>query len=341
MARILTLGEIMLRLSPKGHRRLVQAGELEVVYGGGEANVAVALAQFGLDAGFVTKLPAHELGQAAVNELRRYGVDTGAILRGGERLGVYFLEKGAAQRPSKVVYDRAGSAFALARPEEFDWDTILAGAEWLHVSGITPALGSNARQICRDACQAARERGMEVSCDLNYRKNLWTLEEAGRTLEELMPFVTVLIANQEQVKSLFGMEAVSAEIKDPPVDYSGCESLCAQLRRRWPNLRRIALSLRGSVSGDDNWFGAVLDDGAGIVHAQNRLIHMVDRVGSGDAFSAGMIYALIQGMPAQEAVEFAAAAGVLKHSIEGDAFLASVAEVQALAGGEASGRVQR
>ena len=341
MAKILTLGEIMLRLSPKGRRRLVQAGELEAVYGGGEANVAVALSQFGLDAGFVTKLPAHELGQAAVNELRRYGVDIRAILRGGDRIGIYFLEKGAAQRPSRVVYDRAGSAFALAEPEEFDWDGIFSGAEWFHLSGITPALGENARQICRDACRAARARGMEVSCDLNYRKNLWTLEEADRALEELMPLVTVLIANQEQVKSLFGMEAPSAEIKEPDVDYSGCESLCAQLRRRWPQLGRIALSLRGSVSGDDNWFGAVLDDGSGMVYAANRLIHMVDRVGSGDAFSAGVIYGAVTGMPAQEAVDFAAAAGVLKHSIEGDAFLASAAEVRALAGGEASGRVQR
>ncbi|MBS1473445.1 MAG: sugar kinase [Massilimaliae sp.] len=341
MAEIMTLGEIMLRLSPKGHRRFVQAGEFDIVYGGGEANVAMALSNFGMDAGFISKIPSHEIGQAAVNELRKYGVSTSAIVRGGARLGIYFLEMGAAQRPAKVVYDRAGSAFALADPAEFCWNKILAGTKWLHFSGITPALGENAKQISFDACKAARDKGIIVSCDLNYRKNLWSLEEAGCVMKELMPYVDVLIANQEQVKSLFGMQAVSAEIKETEVDYSGCQSLCAQLRETWPQLQKIVLSLRGSVSGDDNYFGACYDDGAGFYHAKNYLIHMVDRVGSGDAFSAGIIYAIMNEFPAQEAIEFAVASGVLKHSIEGDVSVEGVEEVKALAGGDGSGKVQR
>lgn len=341
MAKIMALGEIMLRLSPKGHRRFVQAGEFDVVYGGGEANVAVGLSNFGMDAGFVSKIPQHEIGQAAVNELRKNGVDTSRIIRGGARLGIYFLETGAAQRPSKVVYDRANSAFALAEPQEFDWDAVFDGCEWFHFSGITPALGKNAAQICKDACAAAKKKDITVSCDLNYRKNLWTLEEAGEMMKSLMPYVDVLIANQEQVKSLFGMEAASAEIKEPNVDYSGCQSLCVQLRKTWPQLDKIVLSLRGSVSGDDNYFGAAYDDGTGFVHSRNHLIHMVDRVGSGDAFSAGIIYAIMNGYPAQEAIEFAVASGVLKHSIEGDGSMESVEEVKALASGDGSGKVQR
>jgi 2-dehydro-3-deoxygluconokinase len=341
MAKVVTLGEMMLRLSPVGHQRFVQTQQFDAVYGGGEANVAAALAGFGMDAAFVSKMPAHEIGQAAVNELRRYGVDISNILRGGERLGIYFLERGAAQRPSKVIYDRANSAFALANPEEFDWDVIFTGASWFHFSGITPALGENAYEICLDACRKAKEKGIVVSCDLNYRKNLWTTEQAGKTMRQLMPYVTVLIANQEQVKSLFGMNAVSAEIKEEPVDYNGCRSLCEQLRAEWPNLSDIVLTLRGSVSGDDNYFGAVYDNKTEFVCSRNYRIHMVDRVGSGDAFAAGMIYALCQNESAQSAVEFAVASGVLKHSIEGDISMMSVSEVNALAQGDASGKVQR
>ena len=341
MAQVTTLGEILLRLSPKGYQRFVQADAFRAIYGGGEANVALALSGFSVDAAFVSKVPAHEIGQSAVNALRRYGVDTSKILRGGDRLGIYFLEPGASQRPSKVIYDRAGSAFALASPDEFDWKTIFSDGKWFHFSGITPALGENARQICLDACQKAKEMGLTVSCDLNYRKNLWTEKEAGKVMEGYLPYVDVLIANQEQVKGLFSIDAVSAEIKEKTVDYSGCESLLYQLRARWPHLQKIALSLRGSVSGDDNYFGAMFDDGAQTAVSPNYRIHMVDRVGSGDAFAAGIIYGSLLGLSAKETVDFAVAAGTLKHTIEGDSALMTVDEVKALAGGDGSGKVQR
>lgn len=341
MAELLTMGEMMLRLSPKGKKRFLQANELEAIYGGGEANVAIQLAAFGLDAGYITKLPENDLGQAAVNELRKYGVDTSTVIRGGDRIGIYFLEHGASQRPSKVIYDRANSAIAQAEPEEFDWDAMFADASWFHCSGITPALGENAKQFTLDAVKSAKAHGVRVSCDLNYRKKLWTVEEAGRAMREIMPYVDVLIANQEQVKDLFGYQAVSAEIKEPEIDYSGCRDLCKQLTAEWANLSHIAMTLRGSVSGDENYFGAMLYDGLDYAISKNHLIRMVDRVGSGDAFSAGMIYALHQGYEPQRAVNFAVASGTLKHAIEGDVSMLSVDEVEALAGGEGSGKVQR
>lgn len=342
MAKIVTFGEIMLRLAPEGYQRFVQAGRFEATYGGGESNVAVSLANYGMDAAFVTKLPAHEIGQAAVNELRRFGVDTSKIVRGGKRVGVYFLEKGASQRPSKVIYDRAGSAIAEAAREDFDWDRIFDGCSWFHFTGITPALGDNVAEICMDACKKAREKGITVSCDLNFRKNLWTSEKAGQVMGGLMEYVDVCIANEEDADKVFGIRAANTDVAGGKLDHEGYIDVARQLCSRF-HMKKAAITLRGSISANDNnWAGMLYDSAAGETHfSKNYLIHIVDRVGGGDSFGGGLIYALMNGYDDQKAIEFAVAASCLKHTIETDMNHVSVSEVQALAGGDGSGRVQR
>lgn len=338
--RIITFGEIMLRLNPEGYTRFVQADRFEASYAGGEANVAVSLANYGMDAAFVSKVPAHEIGQSAVNALRKYGVDTSCMLRGGERLGIYFVEKGASQRASKVIYDRANSAVALSRTEEYDWDKIFEGADWFHWTGITPALGGELPQICLAACKAAKERGVKISCDLNYRKKLWTSEKAGKIMAQLMPYVDVCIANEEDAKDVFGIEAVNTDINAGKLDHSGYVSVAKQLCDRF-GFEKVAITLRGSVSANDNdWAAMLYWDGEAYFSPTYR-IHIVDRVGGGDSFGGGLIYALLSGKSPQDTINFAVAASCLKHSIEQDFNLVSVQEVEALAGGNASGRVQR
>lgn len=340
MAKIITFGEIMLRLAPEGYHRFVQAKSYGATYGGGEANVAVSLANFGLEVAFVTKLPKHEIGQAGVNSLRQFGVDTSLITRGGERVGIYFLEKGASQRPSKVVYDRAGAAIAQATTADFDWNKIFEGVEWFHFTGITPALGDNVAEICLEACKAAKERNITVSCDLNYRKNLWSKQKAGETMATLMPYVDVCIANEEDANDVFGIKAAHTDITGGKINHDGYKEVAKKLVERF-GFKKVAITLRGSISANDNNWAAMLYDTENYYFSKNYLVHIVDRVGGGDSFGAGLIYSCLKNYPPQKAIEFAVAASCLKHSIEGDFNQMSVAEVETLSGGDGSGRVQR
>ena len=340
MKRIITFGEIMMRLNPEGYLRFVQADRFEATYAGGEANVAVSLANYGMDAAFVSKVPAHEIGQCAVNALRRFGVDTKQMVRGGDRLGIYFCEKGASQRASKVIYDRANSAISLAKREEFDWEKIFQGADWFHWTGITPALGGELPEICLDACKAAKKLGVKISCDLNYRKKLWSTDKANEVMSQLMPYVDVCIANEEDAKDVFGITAADTDINAGKLDHQGYISVAKQLCDRF-GFEKVAITLRGSISASDNNWSAMLYEGGNACFAPNYAVHIVDRVGGGDSFGGGLIYALLSGMDQQDAINFATAASCLKHSIEHDYNLMSVAEVQSLAAGNASGRVQR
>lgn len=338
--RVITFGEIMLRLAPEGYLRFVQADSFGATYGGGEANVAVSLANFGLDAAFVTKLPAHEIGQAAVNSLRRYGVDTSLITRGGSRVGIYFLEKGASQRPSKVIYDRADSAIAQAQTSDFDWDKIFAGANWFHFTGITPALNDTVADICLAACKAAKERGVKISCDLNYRNKLWSKEKAGQVMGQLCEYVDVCIANEEDASDVFGIRSTGTDVTKGEVNREGYKEVAKKLADRF-GFEKVAITLRESVSANDNNWSAMLYDGKNYYFSKKYAMHIVDRVGGGDSFGAGLIYSLLSGLDAGDAIEFAVAASCLKHTIEGDFNMVSVPEVEKLAKGDGSGRVQR
>ncbi len=338
--RVITFGEIMLRLAPEGYLRFVQSEKYEATYGGGEANVAVSLANFGIDAAFVTKLPAHEIGQAGVNALRRFGVDTSLITRGGDRVGIYYCEKGASQRPSKVIYDRAGSAIAKATKDDFDWDKIFAGVDWFHFTGITPALGDNVAEICLEACKKAKEKNITVSCDLNYRKKLWSKEKAGQVMDELCKYVDVCIANEEDASDVFGIKAANTDVTTGKVNHEGYKDVASQLAKRF-GFKKVAITLRSSISANDNDWAAMLYENGEYFFSKSYHMHIVDRVGGGDSFGAGLIYASLNNYGSQQTIEFAVAASCLKHSIEGDMNMVSVSEVQTLAGGDGSGRVQR
>ena len=338
--KVVTFGEIMLRLAPEGYLRFTQADKFGVVYGGGEANVSVSLANYGLDSAFVTKLPAHEIGQSAINALRRYGVDTSMVVRGGDRVGIYFNEKGASQRPSKVIYDRAGSSIATAKPEDFDWVKIFEGVDWFHFTGITPALGQNVADICLEACKAAKAAGVKISCDLNFRKKLWTREQAQKTMTELCKYVDVCISNEEDAHDVFGIDAENTDIAGGKLNHEGYKSVARQLAEKF-GFEKVAITLRSSISANDNDWAALLYDGKDYCFSKSYHMHIVDRVGGGDSFGGGLIYSCLMGYSTQDAVEFAVAASCLKHSIEGDFNAVSVAEVQALAGGNGTGRIQR
>ncbi len=340
MKKIVTFGELMLRLAPNGYYRFFQDDQLQATFGGGEANVAVSLANYGMNASFVSKLPTHAIGESAVRSLRKYGVDTSNIVRGGERVGIYFLEKGASQRGSVCIYDRAHSAIAQAQPTEFDWDAIFADADWFHFTGITPALGENMVQACLDACKAAKQRGVKISCDLNYRGKLWTRAQAQQAMTTLCQYIDVCISNEEDAKDVFGIEADNTDISGGKLDHRAYESVAKQLQDKF-GFEKVAITLRSSLSANDNDWAAMLYDGTQYCFSKTYHLHIVDRVGGGDSFGGGLIYALLSGKSTQEAVEFAVAASALKHSIEGDYNLVSVSEVEKLAGGDASGRVQR
>jgi len=340
MGKIITFGEIMLRLAPEGYYRFVQAVSYGASYGGGEANVAVSLANFGMDTAYVTKLPKHEIGQAAVNKLREFGVDTSFIIRGGNRVGLYYLEKGASQRPSRVIYDRAHSAIAAAEQKDFDWKRIFNGASWFHFTGITPALSDNAAAITMDACKAAKEGKITVSCDLNYRKNLWSREKAGKVMGSLMEYVDLCIANEEDASDVFGIRTEDTDVTSGKLSHAGYEQTARELTERF-GFKQTAITLRESLSANDNNWGAMLYMGDTAYFSRKYAVHIVDRVGGGDSFSAGLIYGMLNKMTPQESLEFAAAASCLKHSIEGDFNQVSVDEVQKLASGDVSGRVQR
>lgn len=340
MSKVVCFGEIMLRLAPNGYYRFFQNDQMQATFGGGEANVAVSLANYGQDVSYVTKLPTHAIGQAAVNSLRAFGVDTSDIVRGGERVGIYYLEKGASQRGSVCIYDRAHSSIQTAKRCDFDWEKIFEGADWFHFTGITPALGGELVDICLDACKAAKAKGIKISCDLNYRGKLWTREQAREAMSKLCEYVDVCISNEEDAKDVFGIEAENTDIYGGKLDKEGYKSVAKQLMDRF-GFEKVAITLRTSISASDNNWAGMLYDGKEYCFSKEYKLHIVDRVGGGDSFGGGLIYALRNGKDTQQAIEFAVAASALKHSIEGDFNRVGVSEVEKLAGGDGSGRVQR
>lgn len=330
----------MLRLTPPNHLRFIQTQSFDVAYGGGEANVAVSLANYGEDAYFVTKVPDNPIGQAAINELRRYGVNTDFIKRGGERLGIYFNEIGASQRPSLVVYDRAHSSISEADPEDFNWDEILKGAKWFHFTGITPALGDNVAKACLDAVKTAKKYDVTVSCDLNYRKKLWSTQKANKVMSELMKYVDVSIGNEEDAEKVFGIKAGESDVTKGELCEEGYKEVAKKLQEKF-SLKGVAITLRESFSASDNGWSAMYYDGKEFYKSRRYKVHIVDRVGGGDSFGGGLIYALSNGYEPQDAVEFAVAASCLKHTIVGDFNQMTKQEVENLVEGDGSGRVQR
>lgn len=340
MSKVVLFGEIMLRLSPEGFNRFVQADKFDVNYGGSEANVAFSLANFGIDPTFVTKLPDNEIGQSAFNKLRQYGVDTSKIIKEGERLGIYYLEKGASQRPSKVIYDRSNSAIANSNIDDYNWDEIFKDMEWFHFSGITPALSDNLAEICLIACKKAKELNITVSCDLNYRAKLWSKDKAQKVMSKIMKYVDVCIANEEDIEKVFGIQAENTDVDKGQLDYDSYKLVANEVLNKF-NLSKIACTLRTSLSASDNKWTSLLYDGNNFYQAEEYDIHIVDRVGCGDSFVAGLIYGFLNDFSDENALEFATAASCLKHSIEGDFNLVTVDEVKSLASGNSSGRVQR
>lgn len=338
--KIITLGEIMLRLSPSGCNRFIQSDSFDVIWGGGEANVAVSCANYGHDAYFVSKLPTHEIGQAAVNALRRYGVKTDFITRGGNRVGIYYCETGASMRPSKVIYDRAGSSIAEAQPEDFDFDNIMEGADWFHWSGITPAISDRAAELTRLACEAAKRHGVTVSCDLNFRKKLWTSEKAQSIMRPLMKYVDVCIGNEEDAELCLGFKP-NANVESGDTSAEGYKGIFRAMAKEF-GFKYVASTLRESFSATRNGWKAMIYDGSEFYESRRYDIDpIIDRVGGGDSFSGGLIHGLLTMSSQGEALEFAVAASALKQTIPGDFNLVSADEVKALAGGNANGRVQR
>jgi 2-dehydro-3-deoxygluconokinase len=340
MGKIVCFGEIMLRLNPIGNLRFIQANSFNVSYAGSEANVAVSLANYGLDSAFISKIPINEIGQAAVNSLRKYGVDTGLINRGGERLGTYFVEKGASQRPSKVIYDRKYSSISMASSEDFDWNEIFKNAQWFHFSGITPALGDDVAGICQEACKEARKRNIKISCDLNYRSKLWSVNKASTVMDKLMEYVDVCIANEEDADNVFGIKGDNLDSSFRTIDYQSYKYVAKTLKDRF-GFELVAITLRESLSANRNLWSGLLYNGKEYYISNKYDISIIDRLGAGDSFSAGLIYSLINNFSCEKAINFAVGASCLKHTIESDFNLSSVDDVETLINGNDSGRVQR
>jgi 2-dehydro-3-deoxygluconokinase len=338
--KVVTLGEIMLRLSTPGFERFVQADSFDVTYGGGEANVAVAVSNYGLNGVFVTKVPENAIGQAAINHIRRYGVDTQFIARGGKRLGIYFLETGASMRASQVIYDRAGASIADVDPSEFDWDKIFDGADWFHTTGITPALSDKAAALTEAALKAAKAKGVTTSIDLNYRKKLWSKEKAREVMTRLCQYVDVCIGNEEDADTTLGFKAKDTDVTKGELNLEGFKDVFKQMKDKF-GFKYIASSLRESHSASDNGWSALVYDGNEFYHTRQYEVRIVDRVGSGDSFASGFIYGLVTGMSLRDSAEFGVAASALKHTIPGDLNHATLEEVKGLMKGDASGRVQR
>ena len=338
--KVVTLGEIMLRLSTPDYKRFVQADSFDVTYGGGEANVAVALTNYGLQGMFVSKVPGNAIGQAAINHLRRFGVDTQFIARGGKRLGIYFLETGASMRASQVIYDRADAAIADAEISEFDFDKIFDGASWFHTTGITPALSDKAAALTEAALKAAREKGITTSIDLNYRKKLWSKEKAKEVMTKLCQYVDVCIGNEEDAETTLGFKSKGTDVTKGELNLAGYKDVFQQMKEKF-GFKYIASTLRESHSASDNGWSALVYDGKEFYHSRQYEVRIIDRVGSGDSFASGFIYALVSGMNLKDAAEFGVAASALKHTIPGDLNHATLSEVQGLMKGDASGRVQR
>jgi 2-dehydro-3-deoxygluconokinase len=341
-ARVVTFGEIMLRLSPPGFERFFQSPVLGATFGGGEANVAISLAQFGLDSRYVTRVPNHAVGDGALRALRADGVNVDGVLRGGERLGIYFAESGASQRASNVIYDRAHASIADAKPGMFAWDTLLAGADWFHVTGITPALGPDVAACTREAVESARRAGAKVSIDLNYRKKLWSVTDARQTMRALTGLAHVIIANEEDIQACLGIDVVGADVVGGTLDVSGYRATAERVAKEF-GVAYVAITLRESHSASRNGWSAVLWDAAAgeFHHSSHYDITVIDRIGGGDSFASGLIYGLVTGRAPASALQFAVAASALKHTIPGDFNRVSVSEVDRLVSGDASGRVQR
>ena len=342
MARIVTLGEIMLRLKSPALERFFQSPSLEATFGGGEANVAVSLANYGEDVGFLSVLPKNAIGDECIKELRRFGVDTSRVVRGGERLGIYFLETGANQRPSKVVYDRAYSAIAMAKPGDIDWEKTFAGVEWFHITGITPAISESAMELSLESVKEAKKRGITVSCDLNYRKNLWKYgKKASEVMRELAKYVDVAIANEEDVQKSLEI-TTDVNVESGELDRAKYKALGDKVLAAYPDMKMIAITLRESKSADWNGWAACLNDREHFYESKRYEIRdIIDRVGGGDSFAGGLIYGLNTYEDKQSALEFAVAASCLKHSIPGDYNRVTVSDVEKLMGGDGTGRVQR
>ena len=340
--RIVTFGEVMLRLKPPAHERFLQSPTFEATFGGGEANVAVSLAQFGMDAAFATVLPDNDIAKACIGEIRRFGVDTSTVSTGEGRVGIYYLESGSNQRPSKVIYDRANSSIAIAKPGSIDWKSVFNGATWFHITGITPALSQSAADLSFEAVKAAKELGLTVSCDLNFRKNLWKYgKTAPEVMCELTKYVDVAIANEEDCQKSLGIK-VDANVEKGELNTDTYKQLAEKVLADYPNLQCIAITLRESKSADTNGWSACLHDRKGFYHSKHYMItDIVDRVGGGDSFSAGLIYGLLNYENHEDSLNYAVAASCLKHTILGDFNRVSVKEVEALMGGDGSGRVQR
>lgn len=341
MGKVITFGEIMLRLAPNGFYRFFQNDQFQATFGGAEANVAVSLANFGEQVSFVTKLPTQAIGDGAISVLNSFKVDTSHIARGGSRVGIYYLEKGANQRGSICIYDRAGSAIAEADRRDFDWSKIFEGADWFHFTGITPALSRNVFEICHEACLEAKRRNVTISCDLNYRAKLWSREEARKAMTELCAYIDICIANEEDAKSVFGIEADNTDVYSGKLNKAAYKDVAQRMTELF-DFKYVAFTLRTSYSATVNdWAGMLFDGKEAFYSKEYHIDNIVDRVGGGDSFGAGLIYGLRKGLDKQRIIEFAVAASALKHSVEGDFNRISVAEIDKLVGGDASGRVQR
>lgn len=340
MKKLVGFGDYMLRLNPAGYLRFIQANQFEVNYTGAEANVCVSLARMGMDTEFVTRLPGNDIADAGIAELRKFNVGTEHIARGGERMGVFFVEKGASQRPSKVVYDRKHSSIADCSYEDFDWDAIFEGTDNFHMTGITPALSATIPDVCIKACRKAKEKGMTISCDLNYRKNLWTEDEAKACMTQIMPYIDVLVANEEDAEKVLGIKARDTDVNSGKLNREGYVDVAEQICQTY-GTAVVAVTLRRSISASDNEWSAMLYTGGRAYFSKKYMIHLVDRVGGGDSFSAGLLYGLMNDYAPQDAIEYAAAASCLKQTMELDFNLSTADEVRRLVAGDGSGRVQR
>lgn len=337
--KVVTFGEIMMRLTPEGYERFAQSERFSAIYGGGEVNVAISLLEYGIPAAFVTKLPDNPIGQSAINSLRKFGVDTSGIIRGGERLGLYYIEKGMAQRPPRIVYDRKHSSISAAEPSEFDWPTIFQGAGWFHISGITPAISDNGRRLAIASMQAAKQQGLTVSFDSNYRSNLWSIQAARDCMSELVQYADVYIGGPMDADKMFDITARPEYIVDGQHTHAGYLDICAQLAAKF-DFKHVAMTMRGSISASYNTWQAMLYSAGQGYFSKEYHMHIVDRVGGGDSFASGLLYGLIKNLDSQETIEFATAASCLKHSIEGDVNRVTVDEVRRLMQGDGSGRLE-
>jgi 2-dehydro-3-deoxygluconokinase len=339
--KVVLFGELMMRLSTKRHERIVQAREFDVIYSGAEANLGVALVALGVDSYMVSSIPDNAVGEACLYYLRQFGMNLENIKKNGFRLGIYYVETGAAQRPSTFLYNRKGSSITELRPGDFDWDAIFEGKHLFHFTGITPALADSVAEITKEACIAAKKKGLTVSCDLNFRRKLWSPEKAREVMTDLMQYVDVLFTNEEEAETVFGIAARETDIKAGKISHTGYEDVAAQLYEKF-NLKYVSISLRGSISATSNdWSGMLYDGNKYYTSRKYHIDYIVDRIGGGDAYSSGIIYGLLTGQDLQETVNFAAAASCLKHSIHGDFNLVSFGEILSLMGGDGSGRIQR